>query len=297
MSLVAYYDLSCCPVSYDVVSFLMLAERERIRRGHEAIEIEILPGPADGFRRDHLWPYTTWERRHILHNVVVPMCELLPAVTKVTVHGQRDAVNVPGSIGYGEYTISFEEFCKTYALEVRPLRAKRLTPFPGHRTVTMTLRECDHWPERNSAVVEWLRAADKLSKDVKVIVVRDTAKADQDPSLLDCYPGQALYFNPNAAKYMMDRAELYASCDLNLFVNNGPAWLSLALDAPTIVFRPVTETKCYAHTAEAMRKFGVPTNGQMKGHPEHQYLCWEPETAENIVSVVQQFFAKAEVMV
>lgn len=281
--MIAYYDLACCPVSYDIVSFLMWAERIRLERGEASVDIKILPGPAEGFRRDHMWPYSAAERRAVLNGVVVPMCRLLPSCSSVEVLGKRvDAV--PRSIGHGEYSISFKEFCTSYANSCRPLWVGGAVAGSVKR-ITITLRECEHWPERNSNVDEWLIAAQKLAElGYNVLIVRDTAQADVP---FEFEGGPATY--PEASTNLEVRALLYTEADLNLFINNGPAWFALALDVPTLIFRPITETTCWAHTAEAMKGFGVVKDQQMKGAPEHQRLVWLPETADNIVKQVEAF--------
>jgi len=40
--LVCYYDLFCCPTSYDIVSFLMLIERHRHKMGVDSCIIRII---------------------------------------------------------------------------------------------------------------------------------------------------------------------------------------------------------------------------------------------------------------
>ena len=294
----AYYDRSCCPVSYDVVSFLMMVERKRIERRLDKVVIEILPGPWEGFRRDHNWPYTIHERRHLLEYVVIPMCYMLRSCGGVVVHNQR--INpAPGAIGYSEYSMAFKEYTDSYALGIRPLQsgiAASKDSKTSHQTlITITLRESEHWPERNSNLEEWGKAHAKLrKKGYKVVVVRDTGSVAQGarplPPLSWVDP---IMVNPDAWINLHERAKLYCSADLNLFVNNGPAWFAMALDAPAILFKPTAETSCWAHTAAAMKQCGIIEGQQMKGAPPHQRLSWLPETADNIVKEVYDFFHPA----
>jgi hypothetical protein len=88
--------------------------------------------------------------------------------------------------------------------------------------VTLTLRECEHWPERNSKVEEWQKAAVAIrSMGYRARIVRD-ARFD---GTLD----------------LESRANLYRSAACNMFVSNGPAWFAMALDAPAVIMRPATE--------------------------------------------------------
>ena len=92
--MIACYDLMHCPPTYDVVAFLALAERQRMRLGETHVDLHILPGPLGGFRQDLLWPHSIVERVDLREKVLVPLCWLLPAVRSVEVRSDR-AVDAP----------------------------------------------------------------------------------------------------------------------------------------------------------------------------------------------------------
>jgi hypothetical protein len=274
-----FYDLACCPPTYDAISALCRAEAERRRLGAEIIEIEILPGPVGGFRSDNLWPRSVDERSRMLRNVLLPLCHLLPNVS-ITLHPFRP----PGvhGIGIGQKLYGLPELVATYARDIRPLRpVSEVTRGP---MITITLRECEHWPERNSNVPEWLEAGRRLKAMGHVVVfVRDTLRADED------LPGATVI--PAASKSLYCRADLYASAALNLFVSNGPAWLSMAMDLPTMIFRPGDEKLGRAFGRRHHEASGLKWGGQMPNSPDYQRLVWQDDTADNIVNGVDSFMA------
>lgn len=273
-----YYDLARCPPTYDIVSFLCRAEMERISSGDDKIELDILPGPAGGFRRDPLWPFSVDERRAMLHNVALPLCTLLPNVS-ITLHPDRPAVQ---GLGVGQRLYGLEEQVSASRAGVRPLRS----PYPVKQSsglIVLTLRECEHWPERNSKVEEWASAARTLqARGYRVVIVRDTLRADESIA--------GVTTSPAASRNLYCRADLYTQAELNVFVSNGPAWMCWAMDRPTLVFkRPADGALGRAFGPEHFRNCGMPWGGQMPGAPDYQRIVWKDDTAENIVNAVDLF--------
>ncbi len=277
--LTACYDLAKCPPTFDVVTFLLRAEFERIARGEESIAIEILPGPEDGFRRDPTWPQSIEMRRKMLNAIVLPMCAMLPSALHVTLYSERPPL-AADTFGFNDYSMRFQYFLQAIG-NCRPLRPR--FPYEGPKNlVTMTLREAEHHSARNSNVAEWRRAAINLrAMGFKVIIVRDTAKASE--------PLGDLMLAPDASHNLEERAALYRAAACNMFISNGPAWFALALDAPVVMLRPTTEGCGMLNSAEGMARMGLPTGGQPAGLPAHQRLVWEDDSFSNIVAACCRF--------
>ncbi len=197
------------------------------------------------------------------------MAGMLPSCTKCILNGFRVPKLEP-CFGYGKYSMEFKNFVRVIGKGIRPLR-----PWSGHlpydpSLVTLTLRECEHWPERNSRVEEWHKAASAIrSMGYRARIVRD-ARFD---GTLD----------------LETRANLYRSAACNMFVSNGPAWFAMALDAPVVIMRPATEGTHRLASAENFKRLGIPTGGQIPGAPSHQRLVWEDDTAGNIVDAYRSF--------
>ena len=278
--LTCYYDLARCLPSYDIVTFLMASEHERLKRKEDSLAIEILPGPHEGFRPGNLWPPATADRRAMMQNVVLPMCALLPSCERVTVHDDR-VPQIANSFGYGSFTIGMERFVAAMAAGVRPLRLDQPVVRDSH-LVTITSREAEHWPARNSTLTEWTKAARELEGlGYRVVFVRDTCKADEPLESFETFPG--------ASRDLARRAQLYLGAGCNLFVSNGPAWFALALDAPVAIIRPATDGAGKLSSHAALASAGLPKGSQIPGTPGYQVLVWDDDRAGVIVQTTAGF--------
>lgn len=270
----AYYDLSRCPPTFDVVSFLM---RIAAVAGADAVEIGILPGPVGGFRDDNLWPHSIAERVHMRDHVAVPMCRMLPGAT-VTLYSERPAVS---GFGVGEYSMDMRFFVEAMAQGVRPLRPAADRP-KRPDLITITLRECAHWSPRNSNLPEWIGAARAMrAAGLDVVFVRDTLFADS--------PVEDFATDPQASRDLDARGALYRSAKCNLFVNNGPAAFAMACDAPVVMLKPTCESLGGCYSAARYQAIGVPPGGQMPGSPPHQRMVWREDTVGEILNATWDF--------
>ena len=271
--MIACYDLSCCPPTYDVVAFLAHIELERLSRGADEIELHILPGPDGGFRRDGLWPRTIGEREALRERVLVPLCRMLPSVSRVSVDRDRGLTVV----GRGERWISLPEIMSVLRRGSRPLRAPAPAPRrPG--LVTFTLREAAHHPLRNSRAEEWAEAVRVLGQWFDVVVVRDALKSRE--------PVPGIPTDPQASEEVHRRAQLYSQAALNVGICNGPMWMSIFMDAPTLMLRPVTDAAGGCYDSSFYAKHGLPRGAQLPTSPPHQRLVWEDDARDNIVRAV-----------
>jgi hypothetical protein len=276
------YDLQYSPPTYDITSSLCGYEEIRVRMGYDAINIFIAPGPRDGFRNDRLWPYTTEGRLQMLNRVAIPMCHLLPSVRSVTMLPDRfhlsRVLKFANTSYYG--LMRQVEACRK---GIRPLRPHGPIK-PDSKLVTITLREAEHWPERNSQVSEWVVAGDQIEHmGFRVVFARDTLKAEKplDDFALCSY---------SASVDLDARAQLYASALVNMGVSQGPLWMALAMDVPVLMLRPCHEN-LFGRTngLEYFERCGIPRDGQMPGAPPWQRFVWEDDTTGNIVRAFERF--------
>jgi len=254
--MLAVYDLAVSPPTFDFVAFLVSAERERVKRGEKDLRIVIAPGPNNGFRRDRLPPQDPAERRRMLDNIVIPMCSLLPhcAVAEGTPEkadfpqGWSPTVRTP-HYGMDKIVSSFKADCY-------PLTAGRVEK--NEKLVTLTLRDTYH-DARNSNKEAWSALAAKLEKlGLEVMVITN--------GMLH-----------NAA----ERARVYAGAGLNLFVNNGPAWMaSLMRDVPCLIFKMVSKAICCDPSFFAA--VGLPVGSQI-GRPNHR-IVWHDDDEETLIN-------------
>lgn len=260
------YDLAKSPPTYDFLGFLLRAERERITRRFDALDIAISPGPQGGFRKDALPPFTSEGRRIMLEGIVVPMARLLPSCAALTVHHEPVATGW----GAGRAMYGTRHIVDAVRAGVR-LKAKQPNCW---NYATITLRESEYWPERNSNLAEWLKVADWLvARGIPAVFVRETAKAKEPlPHLMD----------PLASVDLRRRASLYSGALLNLFVNNGPAWLSMSLGAPTLVCKMVTEG-CRSTSVPFLAGQGVTRQTAIP----NTTLVWDEDRADVLIPAIE----------
>lgn len=273
--MLAVYDLAQNSPTYDALTPALCFEAERKFRGDHRIDIVVTPGPKDGFRNDVLWPRDHAERVRVRDNVAWPIFRMLPSVASFK---SADAGAFPGAFGAGR---QFLYLFEALATGLRPLRPRKEMPLDP-RLITMTLRECDHWPQRNSNVQAWMAAALHLSAaGWRVVIVRDTyARQLMQSDAVEIMP----------APDLETRGALYRSAFCNLFVNNGPAWFAMACDAPAVVVKPATEGAGRTHGKAWFKRFGIDADDyQPAGWPRHQRLCWRPDDAAGIVWAFLEF--------
>lgn len=279
--LTAIYDLSASPPTYDFVAFLVAAELARIECREEALRVAIVPGPHLGFRRDNALPQDAEARRGMLDRVVIPMCGLLPSCSEVAVQ-DRASIRADGPVfPAGADRVA----CRHYGMPVIvenaqancfPLRPRRVADLPP-RTVTITLREAPYYPARNSSRDAWFAAADALrGLGWNPIFIPDT---DSPPLPM----GRAV--DPSAAIDLHRRAAVYAGAALNLFVNNGPAWLASFMEGVPVVILKMIAPGCRATEVEHFVASGFPPGSQL-GRPGH-WIAWEDDTAEAILRAIE----------
>lgn len=279
--MIACYDLARCPPTYDAVAFLALAEVERKRRGDEHIDVCILPGPAGGFRCDSLWPHSVEERVKLRDSVLVPLCWLLPSVRSVEVAPDRRSL--ASEWGAGQYYIGLPQILDALRAGSRPL-GQRGARHP--HLITLTLREADHWPLRNSRVEEWARAARELDGlGRQVVVIRDSARAGE--------PLDGITTDPVTSRDLPSRALLYRWASLNVGVSNGPMWMSIFMGAPTLMLRPTTHAAGGCYDNHYYTRCGLPPGSQLPTSPPYQRLVWQEDTCENIVRAVEEMLCAA----
>lgn len=273
----AVYDLSCCPPQWDFANALATFEAERVRRGDRYIELVFLLTAEGGFRESGVWPTDKAGRSAAFGKIARPLVQLLPSVSIIHVSDHRAAY--ADDFGFADKPFLMARWVAALASGHGRAFALREPVGLHPRRITMTLREAGHWPERNSDVAAWQGAAEILRRDgYEVIIVRDTAKADE--------PLGQLPTAPAASRDVAARFRLYAGSALNLFVPNGPMTLALFGNLPMAVLRPICPTH-RASTPEYMAASGWAPYGDLPNAPPWQRHVWAPDTVENIVETVR----------
>lgn len=230
--MLAIFDLDAQPPQFDVIHWLIAAEAARLDAGAEAIDVHVIPPTVDRdlktWALGRQWGSTSINAAWIW-KVIDPALKLLPSIASVTYHDARpDHDGMRAALGWGRYFYGWQGVRLMHERRLAPLRA--LLPRVSDQYVTITLREADHWPARNSRLRTWLEVADyfEVSPDpVRVIFIRDTAKARE--------PIKGRETCPEASVSLLRRAALYSGAICNFGVNGGPLWIAVGMGAPVVM--------------------------------------------------------------
>ena len=304
----AFYDLEVCPITFDFVNFLILAELEKRRRKLQNLHVTIVPGSNEGFRDDDA-AFNTPNKIWRLEQVAIPACWLMPRPVRLTICRKRSELSQqfnelsenifpldyhPNSprgdflwAGIAAAAATGEDIprlrataqAKTYMAQWLSSLGKEIRP------VTITLRESSHKPERNSNIVEWAKAADKISSlGFHPIIVRDTENSFNTP----CPLLKNFSHCPQAAVNLDLRLALYELCQTNLMVLNGPGVLCwLSKKASYIMFRMITSNVENSSLA-MLASMGLTPNSDLAIASPRQRLVWEIDKSETIVREFQK---------
>lgn len=278
--LTAVYDLQVSPPTFEVFSFFAEAERYRIAMGFTSIDVVFIPGPNHGFRNDQL-PPSVEERESMLHRVCVSGARLLPSVRNVSVLKER--IRLQGEFFPPDWTNEIPRACYgprfqkggLPCLESTTAAREEIAHRYRQRYSTITLRQAEYWPNRNSDRHAWERAARELQRaDMPAIVIPDTHGS-----------GLEGFENFTPAAWDVDlRLALYEGAKLNLGVANGPmAMLMYAKRrAPYIVFQKPSEDSATPYSF--LQAHGV-TRGEQ--WTDAGLTVWGDDSAENVLAAIQ----------
>lgn len=259
------YNVPSAPVSYDFIAWLVDAEMTRIREG--------APAPlkvAFAFGRNGKTGLDMPSRRQMFDHVVRPSLALIGAVEDPRALGGRFDEH---------YLFRFIVEAARRGEQVPVFRAPRKPPTQLDGVVTITLREAEHWPHRNSDLHVWTRFARWLEEcGERVVFVRDTAFA-RDPLM-------GFDTVPVASTDLIARMALYERARCNLFVANGPATLAYFGLQPWISFIPL-QPDSHPYSVETVSGYpgsmGLAAGEQFPWASPRQRIVNAPATFDGLV--------------
>lgn len=263
----AFYDLSKSPATHDMVNWLVRAEEARIAAGAPDLQVRFVPGVRMTSIRDKF--YTPERRNWRVQHLLTQLAWLLPSVTDV-------------SMGSGEQTLS-------YANPGEP--KKPIFKAPAHamqivsdmlpkNSVSITLRQSDFEPLRNSKLGEWLKVASWLKNNGYNPIIVPDAEADMR-GMCEELP----YYTYRAAAHCFAlKLALYEQCPMNLMINSGTMLLGLHSDIRMMAFKLFVDgVPCCSESW--MRKAGFTPDHNWG---PHKHLFWEDDSARNILPEIQK---------
>jgi hypothetical protein len=281
--LTAVYDLASSPPTFDFLPFLTEAERYRAANGYDRMDVVFMPGPMFGFRDDNLPPDVT-ERESMLNRVCLPACRFVKSVRNVSVLKERkelegDAFPVGWEMNkpLSHYGVKFLKNGNRVLTASEAAKREIMSRFPK-RYATITLRQSDYWPERNSNLAAW-KAAGEYLKDIEIepVYIPDT---HGEVSGVNAY---------TPAAWDLDlRLALYEGAVLNLGVANGPLALCMLSDAKYMMWKLIDPSgKAPAHRAAFYSAHGIQVGDDFGPNGK---LVWEDDTRESVLKHLHEWF-------
>jgi len=255
-----------CPHNWDFLNWLVDAEMTRVRLG--------APAPLRvAFSKEELLTDST---RAFWKNVMRPLVGLVGGML------DNDAIGGRHKRAYmtGDIVVAARKGETVPRLAAtRRCREIVASHLHGVEPVTITLREANYLPWRNSNLEAWTHfARDLESKGQPVVIVRDTAKA------MEPIDGFATF--PRAAFDVDIRLALYEQAKANLFISNGPGSLAWFSDRPYLYLvnlKPETQDDYEPNEAQWWYgATGISVGEQWPWATANQRLVWKTDTYENI---------------
>lgn len=308
----AFYDLEKGPLTYDFIHYLALAEKFRAVSGRRRLCVVIVPGRQNGFRnespRDRFMndARKAWRLNHVL----MPSCHLVPSsVGALRLRTREDARALlarlaPDAVFPVGYAVD-EPICP-YMLpillqfaaagpDIRSFRAPRMAAglvrrlfrdrAGGARIVSITLRDSDFQPQRNSRVDDWLRIAELCrARGLFPVFVPDSE------ALLRGAATQLENFAtlPLAAMSVAFRAAVYEESWLNLMTSNGPYALALYNARAHFSMFKLVVPEIPTATESFLRSQGIVPGAQLPFAGPDQRFVWSDDGFDEIAREIDR---------
>lgn len=277
----AVYDLGQSPATFDFVHWLANAERARQASGDPTIQVVFVDGDRQLSERDIL--FSPERKAWRLHNLLVPLCRLLPSVSGYEVFGT------------GKQTISYNFDRKSVAPILHATEAARDLAAAWLRTnkpvVTVTIRQSDFQLPRNSNLAEWKKTADWLTEQGCRVVFIPDAEADLSGEAMGDLEKTYRICEP-AALYPDFRLALYERALLNCFTSGGPYALALYSGVPFFSCKLITP-EIHTCTEWYQKKIGLAPDLPMA---PCQQICWKDDQFELIKPNLEALLAECRLL-
>jgi hypothetical protein len=302
----AVYDLSAGPVTFDFIYFLMMAEHFRATTGRLGLFVLFVPAPGDGFRRasprDH---FLTQDRKlWRLLNLLAPCAALVPHCVGMHVCASRaDAAELlreaaPDRVFPPQFSLdnptcpySLPQIlqCAQHGPDIRALRAPPLAAAlvqrwlrelgGGKPVVSITLRQSDFQPARNSDLAAWRQFAGACTRmGFHPVFIPDTESLlNGQQAALDGFTTLAL-----PALSVGYRLAIYETCFLNMLTNNGPAALCMFHpSARSQIFKMIVASVPTC-SAQFFISQGLLPGAQLPFAGAGQTITWQDDDADSL---------------
>jgi hypothetical protein len=300
----AFYDLGTSPASYDFFYFLVAAEAYRVRHKLDEMRVIFVPGEHNGFRDDTLKPLES--KQILMRNVVIPASTLFPSVSCVLHLPTRQAAEHFLSDGseifprdYSADRVIWEYLhLALHACYIRGEEVPILSPPPeyqqratqyverlaqGKKLVTITLRECGHFPNRGSNISQWAQFIDSLDHGRYFpLVIRDAESVYQSDPILAKYQQC-----PEASISVLFRTAVYQQSYINCFVANGPIACAVFGDTPTLMMKALDDSSPATRPDWYNKMYGMNVGDERPIERKKNRTVYEQDDCDKILEAFQ----------
>jgi hypothetical protein len=299
-TLFGVYDLTVNHPNYDIVNFLVRLEQERLLRNLNTTFVYIVPSVlANGSTAKSFDRYDGLEEvKWRIERLVMSSCGLLPSCRGVSLLDSRCALDLTNKEYYpADYDQNAPQKCFAFKSSVdlykqglpidllkAPSKALSFVSSylqaidTGRKVITISMREYEHEPKRNTQYEEWKQFLVWLDKSKYCpIIIRDTAKAFQlFGNELDQYEQFSM-----ASIDVQFRLALYELSWLNLTVDTGPCALMIpSTKIAYINFKPMIEDYIGCRPEFAENTHGIACGEQALWAAKNQKYIWQAESFE-----------------
>lgn len=307
--LYAFYDLNVARATYDILAFLCLADIQKEKVGAEYVHVVIVPAENNEFNVAARGIIDTTEHHWRKRQILLQCCGTLPSclgVSMTSTKMEADSLlskakhifpvgyEVDHPVACWEFNHLFDALSETSSIarlrateKARALVSDFLSQHPvaGKRIISVTLRDSEIKPKRNSKNQSWRQFMSDLDKSAYFIVI----VPDTERSWSQNWKVEGTVMFPEACFNVELRMALYELCDINLGVNNGPMHLCALNElAKYIMYKQITED--YAHTStQSFIDRGFVIGQDFPGAKDFQYLVWEDDDYDVIRASFEKF--------
>lgn len=272
--MLAVYDLGLSPVTYDFTHWLVNVEKTRLANKLGDVTVRFVLGDRQVTERDQ--HFTDERKAWRLHNLLVPLCRLLPSVRTYEI--AFSAVSMEQPIHYKPVVpVQGGKFFKASGAAQSLMASWVRTDEP---IVTITVRQSDLQTQRNSNIAEWLKVARWLKeRNYLPIFVPDTEALmnGDSPDFEEFRVCEPAAMNPDL------RLALYERALLNCFTSGGPFALAMYADLPFLLCKTVFED-IKSCSRKSQEKLGF-TPENFSGL---QRVTWAGDTADELVPILKE---------
>ena len=282
--MLAFYDLSISPATYDITTFLTVA-KGMARDAKQTLHVVFVPGPNGGFKNPteetvRVKPLSIDEQKFRFDHILLPACRAWGVtyticVTRSDARAFKSDLVYPVGYDLEDNPTWGHTMSKAISAHregqslvwARPSKValKMVREHYPERPVVITLRETFHECS-NSDIENWLKVMEEI--EYPLVVVRDTSRATAP---LPPYPTA-----PLASLDLDYRLALYHHAMVNLTTTGGPPALCWYSDLPYISCRMHSEDRRVT-SREYWNIMGMEIGDQFPWAKPNQKLVWGDE--------------------